>query len=189
MSDFELDDFRWSALARYHDNALEAANVLVAFARMKVHSHWDYAESFGVRRTIKIMDLMHQFALNARKAIEISENYVPGIKAAAKKTKLDGSGREVEVDIGERIILCDEDFWWIIGRIIHSQEVHVEDETILGDVSERHIESDMAPKFFGFRSDFDESETMHYISIEGLIQCYVDVFSGKIEEAKRIRSA
>lgn len=186
-----LDDFRWSALARYNDAALEHAVVLTALARMKIQSHFDYASALSIRPVVRLMTEMHGFCFSTRKAIEISEAKRSGVKALALQTKLYGGGREVEIGPGQSRCLSNRDFWWIISRIIHSQQTHVETENVITKATQHRIYSEDHMKYFGFRSDFDgrtgndSIESLHYVSTEALVAAYVMEIEPMIQETIR----
>ena len=108
----ELEDFRWSALARYHDQALEAACILAAFARMKILSHGDYVDAFEPRTTILIMENIHRFCFYVRKSVEIAAGRDPSVLERCKHLRFDDTG-EFEIDIEETIFLTKKDFWWV----------------------------------------------------------------------------
>ena len=177
----ELNDFRWSALARYHDQALEAACILTAFARMKISSHGDYIDALDPRTTILIMENMHRFCFYARKSVEIADGRDSSILERCKHLRFNDAG-EFEVDIEETIPLTKKDFWWVINRIVHSQEVIVKEKEKITETTQNRIYSVRRACVFGFKSDRDEGDEMHYCLIEELISCYTEIVSSLIEK-------
>ena len=177
----ELDDFRRSALARYHDQALETAGILTAFARMKVLSHGDYIDDLEPRSTILIMENIHRFCFYVRKSVEIAASRDPGILERCKHLIFNNTG-EFEVDIEETISLTKKDFWWVINRIVHSQEVIVEEKENITEATQNRIYSVRRACVFGFKSDRDEGNEMHYCLIEELTSCYIEIVSPLIKK-------
>lgn len=182
-----LKDYRWSALARYHDATIEAGVALIALSRMPMESHWGIATHFGSRFTVRVMTDMHQFSFNSRKAIEIADAHIGEVEELARKIKPDGAGEVIEIEPGEKITLSDADFWWSISRIIHSQQVHVQDIIHDLEATENRIYSVRNLAYFGFRSDKDEVDMMHFVSIEGLVSLYIEAIAPRVEEAIRRR--
>ena len=176
----ELKDFRWSALARYHDQALEAACILAAFARMKILSHGDYIDALEPRPTILIMDNMHRFCFYVRKSVEIAASRDPGILERCKRLKFGDTG-DFEIDIEEKISLTKKDFWWVINRIVHSQVVIVQEKEKITETTQNRIYSVRHARAFGFKSDRDGGDEIHYCLIEELISCYTETVSPLIE--------
>ena len=178
----EGNDFRWSALARYHDQALDAACILTAFARMKISSHGDYIDALDPRTTILIMENMHRFCFYVRKSVEIAAGRGdPSILERCKHLRFNDTG-EFETNIGEMISLTKKDFWWVINRIVHSQKVIVEEQEKITAATQNRIYSVRRARVFGFKSDRDEGDEMHYCLIEELISCYIEIVSPLIKK-------
>jgi hypothetical protein len=154
----KLDDFRWSALARYHDSALEAAVVLLALARRPVHSHFDLQvwELTNVRSSIRTMTEMQSFVVNARKALESANLVLPGLVDRAKSINPHATGESFSCDFGQPSQeFCASSFWWIISRIIHSVSTAVVCETEHLQSTRTKIYSQHRDSIFEFASDFD----------------------------------
>lgn len=195
---FKPDDYRWSALGRYHDATLESAVLLLALARRPTHSHHDafLNDATGMRATIRIMTEMHSFCLNARKSVEIASILDPEIAKIAREICPHQRDTIVEPEIGVRIRLTESNFWWVISRILHSVSVSVVAEfTPLGG-SARRIYSETRDRYFAFSSDKDEptggpgtfiigATHTHYVQMEALIGCYTGSLNHRIEEALR----
>ena len=190
----EIEDFRWSALARYHDAALENAVVLLALSRCPVHSHFDDYPITGPRTIVRMMTETHAFCQNARKALEVSNVIDNKILPAAYQAKLYNAGDAIKIFGEESTVITDQSFMWILGRIIHSLSVAVHDETAYLGQHGRRIYSEIRRKYFAFGSDKDEpsaaaasyvvsAEKMHYIDIDALLKCYTGHLSNLIEAA------
>src|ERR1700730_19149506 len=107
----ERHDFRWSALARYHDAALESAVVLLALARYPIHSHFDrrFRSITNVRSHVRIMSEIHSFCQNSRKAIEIANLIDNKIRPYAYSIVMSRAGESIIVDgIEETIKITDQ---------------------------------------------------------------------------------
>jgi hypothetical protein len=192
----ELNDFRWSALARYHDAALEGAVILLSLARCPVHSHFDqrFSSITSVRSNIRIMTEIHGFCQNARKAIEISGIIDNKIKQCAYSLKLSRAGESIKGSLRDIITITDQNFMWIVGRIIHSVHLIIRSENKLLDATQTRIYSESCNKSLIFGSDNDNvsllaggheisTEQSHCIDIEDFIACYVDGLRMRIEDA------
>lgn len=131
---------------------------------------------------------MHDFAFYARKAIEVSDEYVAGLKDKSAKTKV-SKGELVKIDLMEERKLCDKSFLWVVDRIRHSVETAVVDFAEFGEVSEVRVESYSQPKYFEFRSDYDGVDETHVVEIERLIGLFVSVIQPDIQQAIKLRRA
>ncbi len=144
-----------------------------------------------------LIDLVHEFCFNARRAIERAEKYRPGIIARLQAYKAHGSTDELVLSNIDRtfhpepIYLTNESFWWILGRIIHSKETEVIYRTVkvvfTNEATGQHY-TIKQPAAFGFSSDRDGEKINHYVEFEALVIPYVGFISGWIEEAISIRN-
>lgn len=190
----EIEDFRWSALARYHDAALENAIVLLALSRCPVHSHFDDYLITGPRAIVRMMTETHAFCQNARKALEVSNVIDNKILPIAYQAKLHNTGHTIDIFGEDNAMITDQSFMWILGRIIHSLSVAVHDETTYLSQHGKRIYSETRRKYFAFGSDKDEPsaaaasyvvsvEKMHYIEMDAFLKCYTGQLSYLIEAA------
>lgn len=113
-----------TAMWRFHDAALERAALIYTFARS---TNEDTAEGYSIygRQLVMLIDLVHEFCFNARRAIERAERYRPGVIASVQALKVHYGETELDLSPYEspsRIPLSQESFWWVLGRIIHSKE-------------------------------------------------------------------
>lgn len=192
----ELSDFRWSALARYHDAALESGVVLLGLVRCPVHSHFDSSlwSLMGVRSNIRIMTELQQFSISARKAIEIANLVAPDLTSLAKTIRV-GEPDTIIYDIHQgEIRLCDQSFWWVISRIIHSVSSMVWGQDKHLASTPTRIYSERRNEYFFFSSDKDKAsatpgsyavkaEQRHCVKVENLLSIYSGQLAGKIEDA------
>lgn len=187
---YPIDDPRWSALWRYHDRSLEVATQLLGLSSISVVDR-DTLYDLNVRWFIQIQDLVHDFAYSARKGIEITADIEPATLVAAKEAQPHATGQRVQVDIDRHIDLCDQSFWWIINRLIHSRKLTVQEvvETIVGGpwALPHQTSSRVAPRFVGFRSDYDDREQFNYVGIQELVACYISPISRKVDALLEIR--
>ena len=169
----ESGDYRWSALHRYHDAALEGAIMLTAFGRLQIASHADSPYLTGPRLGVQIMTRMHDFALNARKAIEIANINAPGLITKIRAGRF--TSQTVQLSNGLAAIIPNRDFLWIVSRIIHSQKTGIGfvriSESYSGKARVHHVNQ---PRYFLFRSDFDASGSSHCVETEGLVSSYAN---------------
>ena len=168
------DDPRFQPLWRFQDRTLEQAATILGFVRS---SKTDREPFYGLhdRQLIQLSTLLHEFSFNARKAIELAEQQRPGVIQAAKKARLKSAGTSFQPDVGDtrQITITAESFWWIICRLVHSTDTFVDGSWDV-DVDFRGRQwSTFLPRFFGFRSDLDATQTSHYICVEDLLECFV----------------
>lgn len=185
-----LDDWRWSALARENDAAIECSMLLIALARQPNHSHADLSATFGPRHMIRIMTEMNSFCISARRAIERADVLKPGLKNEAKNLFPHKEKQKIRDMLGE-FELTTGSFWWIISRIIHSVSVGVKDFTEFVSADQMHIHSIYYYRYFQFSSDLDKAsvgpfggiraERAHIVDIERLVLLY-SYFARAIDE-------
>jgi hypothetical protein len=176
-----LDDWRWSALARYDDAAQESGIVLLGLARQAVSQF----ES-GDRIHVRIMTEMQTFCLNARKAIEILDILKPGMKAEARSRGPHAPGM-LSKDLPSGVTCTESSFWWIISRILHSVSVMV--YAVFEDRPNDYAV--VFHRYFQFSSERDQPQTdtlglikagvTHLVSIELLVRLY-SYFARAIDE-------
>lgn len=142
------------------------------------------------RQTIALYDLLHDFAYNARRAIERAETLTPGIISKATATSVHRGRTEFRNELwdpGETVALTQRPFWWIVNRIIHSTETLVVDyiaRVEFDDVSPTGAHWNVEqPQVFGFRSDYDDVQALHYVHTESFVMAYVYGLSRDVEAA------
>ena len=121
-----------TAMWRFHDAALERAALIYTFARS---TNEDTPEGYAIygRQLPMLIDLVHEFCFNARRAIERAEKYRPGIIANLQALRVHYGKQELvlsELDHPRTVPLTQESFWWVLGRIIHSKETQVMYRTV-----------------------------------------------------------
>lgn len=191
--DLTVRDAIATAMWRFHDAALERAALIYTFARS---TNEDTPEGYAIygRQLPMLIDLVHEFCFNARRAIERAEKYRPGIIASLQKMKANYGKQELalsELDHLKPIPLTQESYWWVLGRIIHSKETQVMYRTrevvITNKQTGRH-HCIRQPVAFGFSSDRDSDRVNHYIELESFVTPYVGVISHQISEAISARN-
>jgi hypothetical protein len=182
----QTGDFRWSALHRYHDAAIEGAIILTAFSRLQIAGHVDGPYLTGPRLGVQIMTAMHNFSLNARKAIEIADSKKPGLLAKVKAEKFEP--KQVMLANGSAYKTASQSLYWIISRIIHSQNTGVGFIQTSQEFSGRgRIQTTEKSKYFLFRSDFDKIGPDHCVDIDELMASYLNSWiNNEINEAMKI---
>ena len=146
-------DFRWSALARYLDAAIENALVLSGLANLPIHSHWGTGLAFGNRLDIRIMTEMHSFCLNARKTIEIADLKIGGVQKMANA--LCRADSRIIEDWPVTFQITDKSFWWCISRILHSQHVIIRYQMMSHSATATKVYTEKRAAYFAFSSDHD----------------------------------
>ena len=182
-----------TAMWRFHDAALERAALIYTFARS---TNEDTPEGYAIygRQLPMLIDLVHEFCFNARRAIERAEKYRPGIIASLQTLKVHYGRKELalsELDHPKSIPLTQESYWWVLGRIIHSKETQVMYRTVEVVVTNKQTgrhHSIQQPVAFGFSSDRDSDRINHYIELESFVTPYVGGISYQISEAISARN-
>ncbi len=121
-----------TAMWRFHDAALERAALIYTFARSTNEDTPEGCAIYG-RQLPMLIDLVHEFCFNARRAIERAEKCRPGIIASLQMLKVHDDKQVLalsELDHPKSIPLTQESFWWVLGRIIHSKETQIMYRTI-----------------------------------------------------------
>jgi len=173
-------------IASHYSKALDAAALILALARCRLTDR-EPAHVLQARQNEHLLQLVHDFCFHARKAIELA-NAETGAIAFAQVLQLHGFGEtEVRLDLeGKALPLVDQSLWWVLGRVIHSQEAVVESHTdvALGSewASEPNLTEYETPVAFGVRSDRDGQESVHYFLTERLVEAFLHV-APAIEQA------
>ncbi|MBC8741336.1 hypothetical protein F6X40_32655 [Paraburkholderia sp. UCT31] len=191
--DISVRDATMTAMWRFHDAALERAALIYTFARSTIE---DTPEGYAIysRQLPMLIDTVHEFCFNARRAIERAEKCRPGIIANLQALKVHSGRGELslsELDHPKSITLTQESFWWVLGRIIHSKETQVIYRTvnvvITNESTGRH-HSVSQPVAFGFSSNRDSDRINHFIELESFVTPYAGGISYQIEQAIQIRN-
>lgn len=188
-----VHDAMATAMWRFHDAALERATLIYTFARS---TNEDTPDGYVIycRQLPMLIDLLHEFCFNARRAIERAEKYRPGIIASLQKMKVHYGKQELalsELDHLKSIPLTQESYWWVLGRIIHSKETQViyrTIEVVVTDEQTGRHHCIQQPVAFGFSSDKDGDHINHYIELEAFVTPYVGGISHQISEAINVRN-
>jgi hypothetical protein len=169
---------------------MEAATQLLALSSIAVVDR-DVLYLLHVRWFIQVQDVAHDFAYAVRKAIEITEGVAPGALKAAQDCLPHRANRTFVVDLGESLTATGESLWWIVNRLVHSQEITVKEtiETIVGPpwAQAHQSSSRLTPRFLGFRSDRDPKGTTHYVGIQDLVGTYLAAVEPYIQHRLRLR--
>ena len=182
----DLDDNRWMALWRYRDDVVENVTSCFAICRM-IASDRELFWNLQVRQHAQMTRLLHQICFNLRKAIELVEREAVGTISQTKATCVHSSGKTMvlnELLPDETVTLSDKSFWWIVCRMIHSIETTIRTSTINTDINSRgRFYCTYQLTYFGFRSDFDEDTTMHYIKVEDFLYTYLQTVDPILDQA------
>lgn len=192
--DLSVRDAAMTAMWRFHDAALDRATLIYTFARSTTE---DTPEGYAIygRQLPILIDLVHEFCFNARRAIERAEKCKPGIIANLQALKIHFGRAELflsDLDYPKSIPLTQESFWWVLGRIIHSKETGLVYRTVDVAVTDQHTgrrHSVRQPVAFGFSSDRDNDRIDHYIDLESFVTPYVGGISHQIEQAIHARNS
>lgn len=94
--DISVRDAMATAMWRFHDAAMERATLIYTFARS---TNEDTPAGYAVygRQLAMLIDLVHEFCINARRAIERAEKYHSGIIAGLQALKLHHGMAELEL--------------------------------------------------------------------------------------------
>lgn len=182
-----------TAMWRFHDAALERAALIYTFARSTNEDTPEGSVIYG-RQLPMLIDFVHEFCFNARRAIERAEKYRPGIIESLQTLKVHYGKQELalsELDHPKSIALTQESYWWVLGRIIHSKETQVMYRTVEVVVTNKQTGRHHCirqPVAFGFSSDRDSDRINYYIELESFVTPYVGRISQQISEAISARN-
>jgi len=163
---------------RHYEAAAEAAASLLALSRCRTTDR-EPAHALHLRQRLQLIDLLHTFAYNARRAIELAEQLETGTISHAQSISVRPYGRvDIELEIMEDARpLADQSVWWILGRIIHARELNIhylEDAEVGTEWAPKpHITVYSMPVAFSVRSDHDGPEERHFVLIAELLAAYL----------------
>ena len=97
---------------------------------------------------------------------------------------------------GKTVNFTNQSFWWIINRIVHSQQAIIIDDlsSIIEEstrVDEQHViaihkANVLGPRVIAFRSNHDDPGIFYYVGLENLVIAYLDKIRKPIFDAMRI---
>ena len=170
-------------LWRHLNAAADAAALLAALTRYRVTDR-EAMHALTTRQEYQLLDLLHTFAYNARRSIELADEYDGGLRDRAANFSLPGIGEsEIQLGIGEDAVpLTDQSLWWVLGRIIHSRElrVHALEDAEVGNRG--RVSMYQTPVAFSVRSDHDKPGIVHFAKIERLLEAFL-LLTGRFENA------
>ena len=115
--ELSVRDAMATAMWRFHDAALERAALIYTFAR-STNEDTPMGYAIYCRQLPMLIDLVHEFCFNARRAIERAEKYHPGIIASLQSLKVHYGKQDIalsELDNPKTIPLTQESYWWVLG--------------------------------------------------------------------------
>lgn len=192
--ELSVQDAAMTAIWRLHEAALDRATLIYTFTRSTSE---DTPTGYTIysRQLPMLIDLVHEFCFYARRAIERTEKYRPGIIANLRVLNLHAGKPELSLskwDHPSSIALTQESFWWVLGRIIHSKETQIiyrtVDVVITNQSSGRH-HTISQPIAFEFSSDYDNDLICHYIELESFVALYINSISHQIEQVIQTRNS
>jgi hypothetical protein len=166
------------ALWRHYEAAAEAAASVVALSRSTMTDR-EPLYSLNSRQRLQLVDLLHAFAYNGRRTIELADELEPGTVDLAKAMSVRPyEVHKVELEIGEDAQpLTDESLWWVLGRIIHARElrIHYKEDAEVGTewAAAPDITMYWTAAAFSVRSDYDGADDRHCVLIDDLVAAYV----------------
>lgn len=144
-------------------------------------------ESLRLEITTEVIDLLHEYCFILRKLIERAN-------CVSQAKKLYPHQGEESISINKdgpderKVMLCQKDLWWILGRVIHSQSVVV----LGGDTNLLRIYSDGKTRSYSdgycyasVESDFDDG-VQHILHIPSLVHVFSSsALASEIKEVVR----
>lgn len=190
--EMSVRDAAMTAMWRFHDAAMQRAMLMYTFARStNEDTPWGY-ELYG-RQLPYLIDTVHEFCFNGRRAVERAERYRSGTIDHFKKVQVHYGLKTMELselDHPKAVDLTQESLWWVMNRIIHSREsgvLYKTTEVVVTDERTGRHHSIRRPVAFGFSSDRDSGAIDHYVGLEELALAYVRCET-VIEEAIQLRN-
>ena len=164
-------------LIQYREKALNAAALLAALSTV-VPDRTSRTSKLADRQHVLIEELLHEFAYYARKYLEHLETAGYGVRAAADERRILSIRELVESDdetgVGDSASADWYSLTFVLGRIIHSQELVVQ----RGPVPVPNMDPPVFQnRAWGFlvRSDRDESSERHFVFVELLLGRFLEV--------------
>lgn len=166
------------SLWRHFDAAMNAAATIAAISRCTMTDR-EPLYPLVSRQELQLIDQLHGFAYNARRAIELADDYEKGILNHAKGINLPGFA-ETHATLRfdeEPEPLADRSLWWFLGRIVHSRELKIRPATRpqVGSIwaGAPNITVYQNAIALAVRSDYDEPDETHLAKIDELLQGFL----------------
>jgi len=190
MRDLSISDATATAVWRFHQAAFERAVLIYTFSRST--SGEPGAGDVSTQQLVMLIDIVHHFCFNARKAIERADENRPGTVAEARRLRVNYEAQLALDSVqGKSVNLTQVGLWWVLGRIIHSRDTQVLyreiDLIITNQETGSHFVIEQ-PVGFKFASDNDADGVFHCLHLESLAKCYLRDVTPMIEEAIRKRN-
>jgi hypothetical protein len=171
------DALRAIALWRHHEAARDKGAMLLALVRCRTQENDPLSDLYDLQRVL-IAETLHEFCHHARKAIELADVHVKGIKDRAYKAMIDRDYSALGE--GERVSLKAESLMFFLGRVIHSHKLFVlEHEHPRTDRSTRPT---WARQVVRLQSDRDEASDHNDVLVAKLIESFC-LFEPEIQKA------
>lgn len=131
-------------------------------------------ESLRLEITTEVIDLLHEYCFILRKLIERAD-----CVSQAKELYPHQGKKSISINKDGpdelKIVLCQKNLWWILGRVIHSKSVVV----LGGDTEQHQVYSDGKIRsysdgycYVSVESDFD-SGVQHILHIPSLVHIFL----------------
>jgi hypothetical protein len=129
--------------------------------------------------------MVQEFAFACRKAIEQTEKVAPVTIETAKALAMHLSKGNIAKDVaGESFSLTEQNFWWVINRLIHALDVYIKPfDTNVEVYGRGKLRIERSLNYIAFRSDFDDPGTFHHISLEDLLITFLSWVVPALEQA------
>ena len=157
-------------IARYRDRATGDAALIAAVISARFELD-DPLSAFRARHDDQLHDLLHSFAFNARKMIELARSISPQVSALANQEGITGFTIQAR-QIGQS---KSYSFLFVLNRIIHSDALVISRADVLIGPEEADI-SHQLPFAILVQSDWDtRRDERHFVTLQGLLERFITI--------------
>lgn len=165
---------RIASIRRYREDALNATALMAAIASARFDQRGRLFSLSG-RLDEQLEELLHDFAFRARKLIELSEAERFPIKAIAEARIVPGMRHdELASAQGAEDDLPLYSLWYIMNRVIHSENFEVERTEVQLDGGHYDIFHEL-PWGFWVGSDKDGENIRHFIWLDFFLEQWLAI--------------
>ncbi|HME42070.1 MAG TPA: hypothetical protein VKF36_03205 [Syntrophorhabdales bacterium] len=183
-------------IIRVDQSAINTGALILACCRADLKG-FEIAATIDLEMILKEkqLDMTHDFAYQTRKVIERAGKVSPDLLISLKKVKPHKLDEGAVFRDGKRVNFTNQSFWWIINRIVHSQQAKTIDD--LSSIIEESTRVDeghafvienlnvLGPRVIAFRSNHDDPGIFYYVGLENLVIAYLDKIRKPIFDAMR----
>lgn len=160
-------------LRKYRDRAFDSAALIAAVAVARFPDA-SLLCAFRPRHDDLLGDLLHEFAFNARKAIELASLSDRDLRSLVGKDQIFGLTSDTVAGRGSFIRAAARySLWFVLGRLIHSEDLSIVRAHVSVDDENEQLTHEL-PWMFTIQSDLDaRDDRRHHIWVDELLEQYL----------------